>query len=415
VRVVVIGGGVVGMCCAFELQRAGAEVCVLERGQVGHGVSRGNTGWVSPSFSYPLPAPGIIGEGLRALARGGGPLVIHPSLDPTFVRWLWRFRESCTRARWEHGVKALLALNGRTLELFDEYADAGAEFEMHASGLLLVARTREGLASYLELFRELRRLGFEGAMAELDADRACSLEPALAGSALVGGVHAQVDRHVRPETLTAGLTTYLEQRGVEIREGAGVTGVKQSGGGLTVQTGQGPEIADRVVVAAGPSSPPLLKQLGVSMPIVGARGYSVTIAGGETRPSHALYLAEAKVGISSYRDSVRIAGVFELGRADARVDRRRLAAMVANVEPYFERWRPSGERAELEWAGLRPMTADGLPLIGPAPTVPGVYVATGHGMLGVTLAPATAALLAPLVLEGRRAPELEPFRPQRTA
>jgi D-amino-acid dehydrogenase len=149
------------------------------------------------------------------------------------------------------------------------------------------------------------------------------------------------------------------------------------------------------------------------MPIVGARGYSVTFSGGGARPRHALYLAEAKVGISSYRDSVRIAGVFELGREQATVDRRRLGSMVATVEPYFERWRPSTEPAELEWAGLRPMTADGLPLIGPAPALPGVFVATGHGMLGVTLAPATAAALTPLVLEGRAVPELEPFRPTR--
>jgi D-amino-acid dehydrogenase len=414
-RVAVVGGGVVGLCCAFELARAGADVCVLERARVGQGVSRGNTGWVCPSFTYPLPAPGIIREGLRGLARGGGPLVIHPSADPTFVRWLWRFRQSCSRSRWEQGVKALLALNARTLELFDDYAEAGVEFEMHASGLVLVGRTRAGLTSYVELFRELKTLGFEGETTELDPGQACELEPALARSALVGGVHARVDRHVRPETLTAGLAAHLARQGMEIREGVEVSGIARRPNGLAVETDEGPVPADRVVVAAGPSSPPLLRQLGISMPIVGARGYSVTIAGGETRPRHAVYLAEAKVGVSSYQDAVRIAGVFELGREDARVDRRRIAAMVATVEPYFERWRPSGEPAELEWAGLRPMTADGLPLIGPAPAVPGVFVATGHGMLGVTLAPATAALLAPLVLEGRTASELEPFRPARAA
>jgi D-amino-acid dehydrogenase len=149
------------------------------------------------------------------------------------------------------------------------------------------------------------------------------------------------------------------------------------------------------------------------MPLVGARGYSVTIPGGETRPRHALYLAEAKVGISSYDDTVRIAGVFELGRSTATLDRHRLGAMVARIEPYFARWRPSAEAPVLEWAGLRPMTADGLPLIGRAPALRHVFVATGHGMLGVTLAPATAAVLAPLVLEGRVTPELLPFEPAR--
>jgi D-amino-acid dehydrogenase len=415
VKTVVIGGGVVGMCCAFELHRAGADVCVLERARVGQGVSRGNTGWVCPSFTYPLPAPGIIGEGLRALARGGGPLVIHPSLDPTFVRWLWRFRQSCSPSLWKHGVRSLLALNERTLELFDDYAAAGVQFEMHGSGLLLVARTQEGLASYKAVFRELKAMGFGGEIAELTAAEACELEPTLASTRLAGGVHARVDRYVRPETLTAGLAGHLTKRGVEIREGVDVRRIARGAGGLVVETTDDAVPADRVVLAAGPSSPPLLAQLGIRMPMVGARGYSVTIEGGDTRPRHALYLAEAKVGISSYVDSVRIAGVFELGREEASIDRQRLARMVATVEPYFERWRPSREPAELEWAGLRPMTADGLPLIGPAPRLPGAFVATGHGMLGVTLAPATAAALTPLVLEGRTVPELEPFDPSRAA
>jgi D-amino-acid dehydrogenase len=413
VRVLVIGGGVVGLCCAYELSGAGADVTVLERGGVGQGASRGNTGWVCPSFSFPLPAPGIIGEGLRGMLRGGGPLAIRPSLDPSFVRWLLGFRRSATRERWEHGVRALIALNSRTLELFDSYVAAGVEFEMHRSGLLLVATTPAGLASYAAVFADLRALGFEGESVELGAEEAKELEPALAGERLAGGVHALVDRYVRPESLLDGLATHLAARGVEVTEDIEVEGLAAANGGIRVQTTTGPIEADRAVVAAGASSSPLLSRLGVSLPLVGARGYSFTFSGGAMRPSHALYLAEAKVGISSYADSVRIAGVFELGRSSDALNRRRLEAMLATVEPYFSDWRPSSETALLEWAGLRPMTADGLPLIGRSPALQNVYVATGHGMLGVTLAPATAALLTPLVLEGRAAAELAPFDPVR--
>jgi D-amino-acid dehydrogenase len=414
-KVVVIGGGVVGMCCAYELHAAGAEVVVLERGRVGFGASRGNTGWVCPSFTYPLPGPGIIGEGLRGMLRGGGPLVIHPSLDPTFVRWLLAFRRSCSASRWERGVRALLALNARTLELLDGYEGAGVEFEMHRSGLLLVARTQHGLASYLSLFRALRTIGFAGAIEELGPDAARGLEPSLAAGRLAGAVHALVDRYVRPESLTGGLASWLSARDVEIREETSVTGFASSADGIRLETAAGPIAADRAVVCAGASSPAFLERLGIRMPLVGARGYSLTIAGSETRPSHALYLAEAKVGVSAYADAVRIAGVFELGRATDELDRKRLAAMLATVEPYFEAWRPATETPILEWAGLRPMTADGLPLIGRAPALEHVCVATGHGMLGVTLAPATGALVAPLVLEGRTAPELVPFEPTRAA
>jgi D-amino-acid dehydrogenase len=413
VRVIVIGGGVVGLCCAYELARGGAEVTVLERNGVGQGASLGNTGWVCPSFSYPLPGPGIIREGLRGMLHGGGPLAIRPTLDPTFLRWLLGFRRSATRERWEHGVRALVGLNRRTLELFDSYAEAGIGFEMHESGLVLVATTPPGLASYSTIFRDLGSLGFEGESVELTPAEAKELEPALSESGIAGGVHALVDRYVRPESLLAGLAAHLTAQGVAVREEAEVTGVEGTNGGVRVATDHGPQDADRVVVAAGASSPPFLERLGISLPLVGARGYSFTFAGGALRPTHALYLAEAKVGISSYADSVRIAGVFELGQSSDALHRGRIEAMLRTVEPYFEEWSPSAEVALLQWAGLRPMTADGLPLIGRSPAIDSVFVATGHGMLGVTLAPATAALLAPFVLEGIAAPELEPFAPSR--
>jgi D-amino-acid dehydrogenase len=415
VRVAVVGGGVVGICCAYELRQAGAEVVVLDRGRLGFGASRGNTGWICPSFTYPLPGPGIMREGLAGMLRGGGPLVIRPTLDPMFARWLLGFRRSSTRERWQHGVRSLLALNARTLELFDAYAAAGVSFEMHSSGLLLVATTPDGLASYVSIFRELRALGFTGEISEVEPADACRLEPSLSQAGIAGGVHALVDRYVRPETLTAGLADWLGARGVEFFEHTRVDSLDGGRDGVLLATSSGRIDADRAIVCAGASSPALLRRLGIRMPLVGARGYSVTVAGGGTRPAHALYLAEAKVGISSYDDAVRIAGVFELGTASEDLDHGRLRAMVSRVDPYFERWRPSEDEPLLEWAGLRPMTADGLPLVGPAPALPNVFIATGHGMLGVTLAPATAALLTPLVLEGRLAPELVPFAPARTA
>jgi len=413
VRIVVIGAGVVGLACAYELRGRGADVVVLDRGAPGLGASRGNTGWVCPSFTYPLPAPGIMRDGLRSLVHGGGPLAIAPSPNPEFVRWLLGFRRAATKERWEHGVRAFIALNRRTLELFDAYAAAGVEFEMHRSGLLLVATTSTGLEPYRELFRSLRSLGFEGATTEVERDAAVEMEPALSPERIAGAVHAEVDRYVRPESLTGGLAAWLRTNGVEVREGVEVSGVHQNGTGVRVDTSRGPETADRVVLAAGPGSPALLKQLGVRVPMVGARGYSLTVGDSTTRPRHAVYLAEAKVGISSYVDSVRIAGVFELGRRKSDLDRKRFAAMLASVEPYFASWNPSQERPLLEWAGLRPMTSDGLPLVGRAPAMPNVILATGHGMLGVTLAPATAAAVAPLVLEGVEAPELAPFSPSR--
>lgn len=413
-RVAVVGAGVVGLACAWELGRRGADVVVVERAGVGGGVSRGNTGWVSPSFTYPLPAPGMVREGLRQLLTRGEAFVLRPSLDPAFVRWLWSFRRSCSSARFDAGIRALLSLNRRTLELFDAYRDAGVAFEMHTAGLVVAARTPGGLDLYRRTFRRLRELGYEGgSIDELDGAALAALEPAFDPGRVVAGLHARVDRFVRPEQLTAGLAERLQADGVEIHTGCELRTLARREGGWTLETSRGPVAAQRVVVAAGLPTVPLLRRLGVRVPLLGARGYSVTIAGRGTPPRHALYLAEAKLGLSPFDAGVRVAGVFELG---ARNEDRSAAVgtrLLAAARPYLGGWQPEADGPVEAWAGLRPATPDGLPLIGALPGLDGIYLATGHGMLGVTLAPATADLLAPLVLEGRAAPELAPFDPGR--
>lgn len=413
-RVAVVGAGVVGLACAWELRRRGADVVVLERARVGAGVSRGNTGWVSPSLTYPLPGPGMLREGVRQLVTGGDAFVLRPRLDPAFLGWLWSFRRNCSSARFDAGIKALLALNRRTLELFDTYRDAGVAFEMHTAGLVVAARTPGGLDLYRRTFQRLRELGYEGgAIDELDAAGLAALEPALDRSRVAAGLHAHVDRFVRPEQLTAGLADRLRDDGVEIREGCELRTLARTAGGWALETTTSPLVAGRLVVAAGLPTAPLLRRLGVRLPLMGARGYSVTISGNGTPPRHALYLAEAKLGLSPFDGGVRIAGVFELGATNDDASRGVGDRLLAAARPYLAGWQPEPDGPVEAWAGLRPATPDGLPLIGALPGLNDVYLATGHGMLGVTLAPATANLLAPLVLEGRAAPELAPFDPAR--
>jgi D-amino-acid dehydrogenase len=413
-RVVVVGAGVVGLACAWELHRAGADVLVLERGDVGGGTSKGNTGWVCPSFTYPLPAPGMVREGLRQLVTGGEAFVLRPSLDPAFLRWLWVFRRSCSMELFEAGSRALLALNRRSLELLDEYRAAGVEFEMHVAGLVVAALSDHGLDAYRRIFTTLAGFGHVGgSIEELDSRALVELEPALDGSRVVAGLHATVDRFVRPEALMAGLAAGLRAGGVEIREGSELLGLTHRDGCLELATATGAEQADRVVIAAGLPTAALLRRAGVRISMQAARGYSVTLAGEGLRPRHALYLAEAKLGVSPFDGCLRIAGVFELGVSKAEAPARAGDRLVAAATPYLGTWRPAAGEPVVPWAGLRPATPDGLPLIGPLPGLEGVFLATGHGMLGVTLAPATQAALAPLVLTGETAPVLAPFAPGR--
>jgi D-amino-acid dehydrogenase len=413
VKVAVVGGGVVGAACGYELARAGADVVVLERGAVGQGTSLGNTGWICPSFTHPLPGPGIVRQGLRSLVQADGPLAVRPGLDPTYLRWLWLFRKSASRSRWQAGMRAFIELNRWTLDALDAYRRAGVRFEMHSAGMLLAALGREKLDGYLDLFRQIAALGFPGALTELSGDEAREHEPVLSDR-VIGGVVTEVDRWVDPLSLTEGLAAWLREHGHTVREDVQVTSVRGRAGGATVDC-DGEELAvDAVVVAAGISSPALLRSLGVRVPLAPARGYSLTYPrDGAVAPTRALYLADALVGSSTYADRVRLAGVFELGQTELTLRRRRLAAMLRTVDPFFADWRPSLAAPLEEWAGLRPVSADGLPLIGRTPAHERVFVATGHGMLGVTLAPATGALLAPLVLDGRSHPALAPFDPGR--
>src|SRR5262249_42370360 len=273
----------------WELSRAGADVVVLERGTVGGGTSQGNTGWVCPSLTFPLPAPGMMREGLRQLVTRGEAFVMRPSLDPTFLRWLWSFRRSCSASRFEAGVRALLALNRRTLELLDEYQASGIAFEMHVPGLVVAARTPHGIDSYRDVFRKLRELGHEGGTVdELDAAALVELEPALDATQVVAGLHATVDRFVRPEELTAGLAGRLRETGGEAREGSELARGGRRNGSIALRPSRGVGAVDRVVPAAGLPTVQLLRAAGVRLPMVGARGYSVTLKGRGTRPRHAL-------------------------------------------------------------------------------------------------------------------------------
>ena len=396
-RVAVVGAGVVGLACAWELVRAGAKVEVYDAGTVGGGVSHGNAGWICPSISSPLPAPGVIRHGLHQLVHRKGAFTIRPRLDPMLARWLWSFGSHCNEGRYEEGTRALLELNRRTMELYDRYRDEGVEFELHERGLVLAALSEGELSSHRHFARLLQRLGHADEISELDGAEAAHLEPALDGGSIAGALYSRLDRHVRPESLTTGLERSLRALGATIHEHRPVASLE------TVD-------ADKVVVAAGLGSGRLVRP---RMPLVGAGGYSITVTGSGTPPSHALYLAEAKLAVSPFADGVRIAGVLELGARTARAPVGTAARLIAAAEPYLSGWRP-GSTAEA-WAGLRPVTADGLPLIGAVPDRPNVYVASGHAMLGVTLAPATAAALAPLVLRGEQSAVLAPFDPSRPA
>lgn len=410
-KVTVVGGGAVGLCCAYELASAAVEVSIVERGVCGEAASRGNAGWVVPSLSAPMPAPGVVKQALKWMLKRNSPVRLRPRVDFDFLLWSWLFLRSSSLERNRAGLRAMIAFGGRSAELFDELRDAGVSFEMHSSGLLIVALSEATLEEYAEIFRDLEEAGYPNESDLLDRNAARRLEPALS-NAVAGALHAKSERHVRPESFTRGLFAHLVSAGVRIIEHAEVVAIEhRKGGGWRVLTLDSEISSDSVLVAAGAWSKALLAKAGVRMPLEAARGCSLTAKGLGIRPRHALKLADVQVACTPFEEGVRVSGTFDLNGMDSSLDPGRLRTVIDTAAPYLADFEFS--EPQLEWAGLRPVTPDGLPLIGSMPGLQGLYVATGHGTLGVTLAPATGKAIASIILRGRIPPELEPFRTSR--
>lgn len=420
--VVVIGGGVVGLCCALALERRGAVVTVVDAGPRHEAASHVNAGWIVPTLTEPVPAPGLVGQSLRWMLRSDNPLYIAPRVDLGFLRWLLAFWRSCNRTAFQAATVATAALGARTMDLYDDLRAAGVAFEEHRDGLL-----------YAYLDDDALRHDLAGIAARLppdyppprhlSGDEARALEPALSDAA-VGGFWLEQERSVRPDSLVTGLLARLGSGGTEVRLGERVVGMEvaaKTGMVRTVVTDQGTLAADAVVVAAGAWTPRVVGPLGIRAPVEAGKGYSIDIAPPPPLPApirHPLYLHEARVAITPLDGMLRLAGTMELSGLNARVRPERVAALVRRTGEVIRGWPAAfatdGPGVQV-WVGPRPMTPDGLPLIGWAPGVSNLALATGHAMMGVTLAPATAEAVAELVCTGRVPDVIRPFDPARFA
>ena len=409
-HVVVIGGGVIGLCTAYSLHARGCEVTLLDAGRFGSGASYGNAGWITPSLSGPVPAPGIAKQSIRWMFDSRSPLYIKPRFDPGFALWLMRFWSKCRRDTFRQGLAATAALNERTFELFDELVRDGVTFEQHTKGLLFAFESRSGLETELEILELMRPFGY--APQVMDARQTQSLEPALSGN-VVGGLWVKQERQVRPDDLVVGLVKRLLDDGLDLREDAPVTAIEMAGRTVTsVRVGDEPITADAFVVATGAWMPRLTRTLGIRVPVEAGKGYSIDFTPPPLQIGHALYLYEARVAVTPFADRVRLAGTMELSGLNDRIVGNRVDAITDAASRYLEGW-SSDARGNSPWTGMRPMTPDGLPIIGRAPECPNLFLAGGHAMLGVTLGPATGEALADLIVSGSSPQVLQPFDPSR--
>lgn len=413
--VVVVGGGVVGLCTAYYLAGHGLPVEIVERRGVGSGVSRGNAGWVCLSHSTPVPAPGVLRYAARSLGRPDSPLYLRPLPDPAFVRWLWRFWRSSTPTAFRRGYAAIAELNRTTFALFDGLREAGVETTLSRPGMVHAFLSPGEARHHLQLQRQMADGRYPLPDDVSTGPEAMALDPSLApgvqAAYLVPG-----EGVLDPVAFARALEERLAATGVKVHENVAATGFRRGRAGdrvTAVITDTGEIPCSAVVVAAGVRSADLLRELGHQLPLQAGKGYSFSV-GLDPAPTHTLYFGEHRAVASPIGGTTRIAGTMELSGNNNRLDWRRIVAVARASRHYLGQWfdDPDDLVALIRdpWVGGRPFLPDGLPVIDRVPGTGNAFAATGHGMLGVTLGPVTGSELASYVVTGRRPAALTPFR-----
>jgi D-amino-acid dehydrogenase len=392
---VVIGGGVIGVASAYYLSKSGWRVTLLDRGRIGGGCSHANCGLVCPSHVLPLAAPGAIRGALAALLHRNSPFSIKPRLDPALWSWLFRFARRCNARDMLTAGRACQALLDSSMSLYQRLLqDEAMECEWERRGLLFVYGTQAEFDRFART-NDLLSEHFQSPARRIAAAELCSFEPALKPD-LAGGYYYEHDAQLRPDRLLSEWRRVLEARGVDVIENCDFRGFDVNNGrALRAITSSSDVEADAFVVATGAWTPQLARHLGCRVPIQPGKGYSLTMPRPAVCPRVPLILVEHHVAVTPMQSGYRLGSTMEFAGYDSSIDPRRLdllrkGAAACLREPYTE-------PIEEAWYGWRPMTYDSVPIIDRSPRWGNLFIAAGHNMLGLSMAPATGKLIAELV------------------
>jgi D-amino-acid dehydrogenase len=397
-HICVMGAGIVGLATAYELQRQGMQVTVVDQARPGAGASGGNGAQLSYSYVQPLADPGIWAQLPKLLLASDSPLKLRPQWDPHQWRWGLDFLRACNRHASEHGTAALLALAARSRQGFDRMLAAERlECDFSRTGKLVLYASQAALDDARRQLELQRAWGC--AQETVTPARCVEIEPALAHYAtqIAGAIHTPSECAADCLKVCQGLHALLQARGVRFVLGARVTGLAQSGGRVVAaQTDAGAIEADAFVLALGSHSHALARTLGLSLPVYPLKGYSISFdaaPGPGAAPRVSVTDAARKVVFARLGGRMRVAGMAELVGYGMDIAQSRIDTLCTATRAVFP---DSGLGRELQpWAGLRPATPTGLPVVGRHARGPAnLLLNTGHGALGFTLAFGTAAAVA---------------------
>jgi D-amino-acid dehydrogenase len=402
-KVIVIGGGVIGVCTAWYLARNGAEVTILERqAGVARETSFANAGQVSPGYSTPWAAPGIPMKALKWLFQPHAPLAIRPDGTLFQARWMLSMLANCNARSYARNKARMMRLAEYSRDCLRALREStGIHYEERTRGTLQVFRTEAQLDAASRDVAVLSELGVAHEL--VTGDALAHVEPALArvSGKLAGGLHLPNDETGDCRLFTERLSELCQSAGVQFRFGVEVDSIEQAGGRVVaVRAGQQRYEADAYVLASGSYSRAMAKPLALDLPVYPVKGYSLTIPmRDETLAPVSTVLDETyKIAITRFDSRIRVGGMAELAGFDLHLAPKRRATLAHVTEDLFP---GAGHVAAAEfWTGLRPMTPDGTPIVGPT-GLSNLYLNTGHGTLGWTMACGSGQLVADLVL-GRK-------------
>jgi D-amino-acid dehydrogenase len=410
-EVIVVGAGIVGIACAHYLSKAGMEVTVIDRSTIASACSHANCGYVCPSHILPLTEPSALGVAVKSLFNPNAPFRVKPRLSPSQWNWFWQFAKRCNHRQMLRAGTHLKSILDASMAEYRQLIPAESlDCEWKENGLLYILQTEHGMREFSATDRLLNE-HFGVAATRIEGDNLPAFEPALK-SGLAGAFHYPGDASVRPDLLNTQWSARLRESGVKFIENCELRHVRKEAGGVTsLDTTQGELSAGRYVFALGAWSPSLVKELGCRIPIQPGKGYSVTMSRPDPCPSYPMLFPEHKVGVSPFEHGYRLGSMMEFTGYDSSIPEKRIAQLRHSAEPYLVA--PHTESEHSRWFGWRPMTWDSLPIIGRVPSVSNAFLATGHNMLGLSLATATGRLIREIVCEEEPHIDAEPFSPTR--
>lgn len=411
-KIVIVGGGVIGLFTAWYLRKKGAEVTVLDRGELTDGCSFGNAGLLVPSHIIPLASPGMLRKGIKNLFNSKSPVAARMFPDPDLIRWYLRFTGASTDKHVNESVPVLKELSLFSKSLYAELKDSGElDFPLWHKGLLLLYQSQQIGDELFEEAEMARHTGLE--VSTLTTQEVHRLE-FDAKPNVSGGFHYKSDDHLDPSVLMKSLLAGLEKSGVTLIRNCTVRKIHTSGQkAISLETEQGTFNFEQLVITAGFWSTEILKQLKINLPVQPGKGYSFKV--NTVRPVHfPALLADANVAVTPLGGSItQFGGGMELGFGDLKIRQARIQQIIQAVGQFYPSEKGMNITPEQIWQGHRPCSFDGLPFIGGVQSYPNVYVGTGHSMMGVTLAPATGKLLSQLISGEKQNLDLTPFRIER--